>query len=216
MIPLTVQTLIVSNSNMPSVLVMRPDEPLNANGNTRVVPIWIGLPEATQLGIALEHLVMPRPLTHDLFMNAIASLDAFIDHVEIYDLVDTTFYAKLYLRQHERSVVLDARPSDAIALAIKQDAMVYIDEPILNRASYPYLINDKSRQSLSMRRKSKNFMIMLKHFVQMIQNKTNSITLILYPRKQQCRASFMTRGTFCVCLCCLSNLGHQAKLRLQP
>lgn len=145
MIPLTVQTLIVSNSNMPSVLVMRPDEPLNDNGNTRVIPIWIGLPEATQIGIALEHLTMPRPLTHDLFMNAIASLDAFIDHVEIYDLVDTTFYAKLYLRQHERSVVLDARPSDAIALAIKQDAMVYIDEPILNRASYPYLINDKQQ-----------------------------------------------------------------------
>lgn len=102
MIPLTVQTLIVSNSNMPSVLVMRPDEPLNSSGNTRVIPIWIGLPEATQIGIALEHLVMPRPLTHDLFMNAIASLDAFIDHVEIYDLVDTTFYAKLFLRQHER------------------------------------------------------------------------------------------------------------------
>lgn len=145
MIPLTVQTLIVSNSNMPSVLVMRPDEPLNSSGNARVIPIWIGLPEATQIGIALEHLVMPRPLTHDLFMNAIASLDAFIDHVEIYDLVDTTFYAKLFLRQHERSVVLDARPSDAIALAIKQDAMVYIDEPILNRASYPYLINDKEQ-----------------------------------------------------------------------
>lgn len=88
---------------------------------------------------------MPRPLTHDLFMNAIASLDAFIDHVEIYDLIDTTFYAKLFLRQHERSVVLDARPSDAIALAIKQDAMVYIDEPILNCASYPYLINDKEK-----------------------------------------------------------------------
>lgn len=145
MIPLTVQTLIVSNSNMPSVLVMRPDEPLNSSGNARVIPIWIGLPEATQIGIALEHLVMPSPLTHDLFMNAIASLDAFIDHVEIYDLVDTTFYAKLFLRQHERSVVLDARPSDAIALAIKQDAMVYIDEPILNRASYPYLINDKEQ-----------------------------------------------------------------------
>lgn len=145
MIPLTVQTLIVSNSNMPSVLVMRPDEPLNSSGNARVIPIWIGLPEATQIGIALEHLVMPRPLTHDLFMNAIASLDAFIDHVEIYDLVDTTFYGKLFLRQHERSVVLDARPSDAIALAIKQDAMVYIDEPILNRASYPYLINDKEQ-----------------------------------------------------------------------
>lgn len=145
MIPLTVQTLIVSNSNMPSVLVMRPDEPLNSSGNARVIPIWIGLPEATQIGIALEHLVMPRPLTHDLFMNAIASLDAFIDHVEIYDLVDTTFYAKLFLRQHERSVVLDARPSDVIALAIKQDAMVYIDEPILNRASYPYLINDKEQ-----------------------------------------------------------------------
>lgn len=96
MIPLTVQTLIVSNSNMPSVLVMRPDEPLNSSGNARVIPIWIGLPEATQIGIALEHLVMPRPLTHDLFMNAIASLDAFIDHVEIYDLVDTTFYAKLF------------------------------------------------------------------------------------------------------------------------
>lgn len=52
MIPLTVQTLIVSNSNMPSVLVMRPDEPLNSSGNTRVIPIWIGLPEATQIGIA--------------------------------------------------------------------------------------------------------------------------------------------------------------------
>lgn len=142
MIPLSVQTLIVSRSSMPSVLVMKPEEKLVADGVSRVLPIWVGLPEATQLGIALEHVKMPRPLTHDLFLNTITSLDAYIDHVVLYESVGQTFYARLLLHHHGRSIEVDARPSDAIALALKQDAGIYVEESVLDKSSFPCLVND--------------------------------------------------------------------------
>jgi len=139
MIPVKIQTLIVSGAPAPSIIVLQPIEKVPPQANSRVVPIWVGVNEATQMGIALEETRFSRPMTHDLFLDALTNLDARIDHVLISDVLGPTFYSKLVLRQHDRLIELDARPSDALALALRQKAPLYIDEDVLDRASFPYV-----------------------------------------------------------------------------
>ncbi len=139
MVPVKIQTLIVSSAPSPSIIVLQPVEEASQNNKFRIVPIWIGVNEATQMGIALEKARFSRPMTHDLFLDALTNLDARIDHVLINEVNGPTFYAKLVLRQHSRLIELDARPSDALALAIRQEAPIYMNEDVLERASFPYV-----------------------------------------------------------------------------
>ena len=113
MIPVTVQTLIVSAAPSPSIIVLQPVEEIVQERKSRIIPIWVGVNEATQMGIALEKARFSRPMTHDLFLDALTNLDAQIDHVVINDVQGATFFARLTLRQHDRLIDLDARPSDA-------------------------------------------------------------------------------------------------------
>ncbi len=142
MVPLRVLTLIVTGPTQPSILVLEPVED-SPEGKSRIIPIWIGTQEATQLGIAIEHLKLPRPTTHDLFLDAVTNLDARVDHVLISGVKGATFFAKLYLRQAGRLIELDARPTDALALAIRQEVPFYIDEAVLERASFPYVFRKR-------------------------------------------------------------------------
>ena len=149
MIPVQVQTLIVTSSPAPSIIVLQPIEEVPQNENFRIVPIWIGVHEATQMGIALEKARFARPMTHDLFLDAITNLDARIEYVNIYDVDESTFFAKLVLHKHDRVIELDARPSDAIALALRQEAPIYMEESVLERASFPYVFKkhpDKEKE----------------------------------------------------------------------
>ena len=141
MIELKVLTLIVTGMGSPSFLVMQPMEEPVAEGKSRVVPICVGPHEAMGLGMVLEGTKFVRPMTHDLMLDALTNLDARVDHVLIADVKDGTFFARLCLAQHGRLIDLDARPSDAIALAMRQSSPVYIDEDVLERASFPYLFN---------------------------------------------------------------------------
>lgn len=140
MIPVTIQTLIVSTAPSPSIVVLQPVEEVSQQGISRIVPIWVGVNEATQMGIALEKARFSRPMTHDLFLDALTNLDAQVDHVVINDVQGSTFFARLTLRQHDRLIDLDARPSDAMALAVRQKAPIYIEENVLERASFPYVL----------------------------------------------------------------------------
>lgn len=142
MVPVCVQTLVVTNAPNPSVLVLCPIEDYGSLRSYRVVPIWVGSPEARQLGAALEAAKYARPMTHDLFIDALTNLDSSVERVEITDQQGSTFYAKLYLRQGDRVFALDARPSDAIALAIRQGAIILMDDDVLNRASFPYIVKN--------------------------------------------------------------------------
>ena len=146
MIPLKGLTLIVLNSMQPAALVMEPIEE-HQRTKSRIVPGWVGPAEAMQLGMAVEHMRTPRPLTHDLMLDALTNLDARIDHAVINDVKGTTFFAKLYLKQGDRMIELDARPSDAIALAIREDAPIYIDEKTLDKGSDPYIIREDASES---------------------------------------------------------------------
>lgn len=139
MIEVKIQTLIVSSAPAPSIIVLQPVEEKPQNNNYRIVPIWIGINEATQMGIALEKARFGRPMTHDLFLDALTNLDARVDHVFISNVSGSVFYAKLVLRQHNRLIELDARPSDALALAVRQKAPIFMDESVLEKASFPYV-----------------------------------------------------------------------------
>lgn len=139
MIPVHVQTLIFSHDSGPSILVLKADCS-GSKWNQRFIPIWIGMPEAAQISLVLEDIRLPRPLTHDLFIDAITNLDAYVDHVLITDIRSSTFYALLFLRQYGRLIELDARPSDAIALALKQDAHIYVLDSVFEKASFPFQI----------------------------------------------------------------------------
>lgn len=140
MIPVTIKTLIALAPPSPSVLVLQPVEKPSQEGIARIVPIWIGMNEAAQMGIALEKARFSRPMTHDLFLDALTNLDARVDHVLINKVRGATFFARLSLRQHDRLIDLDARPSDALSLAVRQKAPIFIEEHVLERASFPYVL----------------------------------------------------------------------------
>lgn len=157
MVPVNVQTLIVAAAPAPSIIVLQPVEGTPQTGKSRIVPIWVGVNEVTQMGIALERARFSRPMTHDLFLDALTNLDARIDHVIISDVKGSTFFARLSLRQHDRLINLDARPSDAMALAIRQKAPIYIEESVLERASFPYVLRTSTENSEAVKQELDEF-----------------------------------------------------------
>ena len=92
------------------------------------------------MGLAIEKIRLPRPVTHDVFLDALTNLNTYVDHVLITDVKNDTFFVRLYLRHHGDLIDLDARPSDAINLAIRQNAPIYVEESVLAAQSFPYII----------------------------------------------------------------------------
>jgi bifunctional DNase/RNase len=99
-----------------------------------VMPIWVGIFEANAIAIEIEKVAAPRPMTHDLTRNLIRDLKAQLERVVISELKDDTFFAVLWLRQDGESLVIDARPSDAIALALRADCPIYVAEEVMQTA----------------------------------------------------------------------------------
>ncbi len=100
-----------------------------------VLPIWIGLLEASSIATALEHIPTPRPMTHDLLKNILENLGVKVIKVEINDLRDNTYYALIHLDVKGKRLVVDSRPSDAIALALRVEAPIYVDEDVLRKSA---------------------------------------------------------------------------------
>jgi bifunctional DNase/RNase len=96
-----------------------------------VMPIWVGIFEANAIAIEIEKVAAPRPMTHDLARNLIRYLNAKLERVVISELKDETFFATLWLRHGEEAMVVDARPSDAIALALRVDCPIFVTEQVL-------------------------------------------------------------------------------------
>lgn len=99
-----------------------------------VMPIWVGIFEANAIAIELEKVDAPRPMTHDLTRNLIRDLNARIERVVISELKDDTFFATLWLQQGDEPITIDARPSDAIALALRVDCPIYVAEAVMQMA----------------------------------------------------------------------------------
>lgn len=99
-----------------------------------LLPICIGMLEATAIATELEQVKFSRPMTHDLIKTLMDSLGATVDWVEVCDLRDNTFYAWIHLRVRGKEVKIDARPSDALAIALRMNARIYVDEKVLAKS----------------------------------------------------------------------------------
>ena len=127
MIVIGVQQVLPSNT---PVILLREKE------GERLLPIFIGLPEATAIGSTLAGQEPPRPMTHDLFVTVLETFSATLERVVVTQLRDRTFYSDIYLRGPAGVEVLSARPSDAIALAVRMGADVFVEEDVLEEAGY--------------------------------------------------------------------------------
>ena len=105
---------------------------LQKPNTNKVLPIWIGTIEAVSIAYAQEGFVHPRPQTHDLLLNIIDSLNAKILEVSITDIHDKTYFAEIKLSTHEGELTLSSRPSDAIALALRSSAEIYVENAVFN------------------------------------------------------------------------------------
>lgn len=100
----------------------------------KAIPIWIGLFEASAIATELEHIVFSRPMTHDLLYECIKALDVTVNRIEIVDIRNNTFFASIYLTRGGHSYAIDARPSDAIALALRARASIFVEEAVLEKS----------------------------------------------------------------------------------
>jgi uncharacterized protein len=114
-------------SNMPVVV-------LRDSANGLFLPIWVGIFEANAIALQMEKITTPRPMTHDLLKNLISELDAKVERIVINDLKDNTFFARIHLLRGDVRWNVDSRPSDAIALALRVDAEIFVEEDVLERS----------------------------------------------------------------------------------
>ncbi|MBI2360090.1 MAG: bifunctional nuclease family protein [Deltaproteobacteria bacterium] len=108
---------------------------LKDSENKLNLPIWIGLLEATAMATELEGIKMARPMTHDLLKNILAQVDGTVESVQITELKENTYYALIYLQVGGRELIIDSRPSDAIALALRTKSPIYVAKAVLEASS---------------------------------------------------------------------------------
>jgi uncharacterized protein len=122
--------LIMDQSSKSPVMVLKP---LN---DKKVIPIWIGMSEANAIALELECIPSPRPMTHDLIKCIMSDLEAVLAKVIITDIIENTYYAKLYIEKDGQMKIIDCRPSDAVALALKNGAKIYVSSHVLETAVF--------------------------------------------------------------------------------
>ncbi|MBX6360146.1 bifunctional nuclease family protein [Pseudacidobacterium ailaaui] len=127
-IEMKIRGLMVDPSTNAPIVILK-----DVQGDT-VLPIWVGLYEANAIALEVEKATTPRPMTHDLLKNVMQGLNATLQRVVVTELKDDTFYAVLWLEQDGETVTIDCRPSDAIALALRADCPIYVNEEVLRVA----------------------------------------------------------------------------------
>ena len=137
-IEMTIKGLMVDpDTNMP-IVILRDKE------GQRVLPIWVGLFEANAIALQIENVSTPRPMTHDLLRNVISDLRATVQKIVVCDLQENTFYALIYLALNGETVAIDARPSDAIALALRTKAPIFVEDAVIDNAKTVNVTSDKN------------------------------------------------------------------------
>ena len=129
-------------SNTPIIL-------LKSDKDDQVVPIWIGLLEATSIASAMKNIKFDRPMTHDLFKNFADRMQISVTRVEVSDIKDNTYYAVIHFDSPEGAFTMDARPSDAIAIALRYEAPLFVDDRVITKSQDTVLdaeLGDKSEE----------------------------------------------------------------------
>ena len=127
-IEMKIRGLMVDPATNAPIVILK-----DVQGDT-VLPIWVGLYEANAIALEVEKATTPRPMTHDLLKNLLQGLNATLQRVVVTELKNDTFYAVLWLEQEGETVTIDCRPSDALALALRADCPIFVDEDVLRVA----------------------------------------------------------------------------------
>jgi uncharacterized protein len=123
-------------TNMPIVILK------DVNGSS-VLPIWVGIYEANAIALEIEKVTTPRPMTHDLIKNLLVGLEAQVHKIVVTELRDDTFYALIWLERDGQVISIDSRPSDALALALRTDSPIYVEEDVLKNSKISSAASDK-------------------------------------------------------------------------
>lgn len=120
-----IRTLMMDPVTQMPIVVLR-----DLSGNT-ILPIWVGVYEANAIALEIEKIATPRPMTHDLIKTLLNGMDARVDRVVVSDLKDDTFFAVIWLEKDGKLMSVDSRPSDALALALRTDCPIYVEDQVL-------------------------------------------------------------------------------------
>ena len=124
-------------TNMPIVI-------LKDSESDTVLPIWVGVFEANPIALEIEKVSTPRPMTHDLIKNVLTGLEAAVHKVVVTELKDDTFYAVIWLEREGQVISIDSRPSDALALALRVDCPIFVDDEVLKNSKLAANLSAKS------------------------------------------------------------------------
>jgi bifunctional DNase/RNase len=123
-------------TNMPIVILK------DINGNS-ILPIWVGVYEANAIALEIEKVSTPRPMTHDLIKSLLLGLNTGMKKIVVSELKDDTFYAVIWLEKDGEIISVDSRPSDALALALRLDCPIYVEESVLKTSKMATSVSDK-------------------------------------------------------------------------
>jgi uncharacterized protein len=123
-------------TNMPIVI-------LKDVSGAAVLPIWVGIYEANAIALEIEKVATPRPMTHDLIKNVLLGLETRVHRVVVNDLRDDTFYAVIWLERDGQTISVDSRPSDALALALRVDCPIFVEDEVLKNSKVSGAASDK-------------------------------------------------------------------------
>ena len=124
-------------TNMPVVI-------LKDVGSETVLPIWVGVYEANAIALEIEKVTTPRPMTHDLIKNVLTGLDALVHKVVVTELKEDTFFAVIWLERDGRVISIDSRPSDALAVALRMDCPIFVEEQVLKTSKQAANLSDRA------------------------------------------------------------------------
>jgi bifunctional DNase/RNase len=126
-------------TNMPIVI-------LKDVGGDAVLPIWVGIYEANAIALEIEKVTTPRPMTHDLLKNLLTGLDASVRKVVVNELRDDTFFAIIWVERDGQIISIDSRPSDALALALRVDCPIFVEDEVLKTSRMASAVSDRVSQ----------------------------------------------------------------------
>ena len=124
-------------TNMPIVILK------DADGKS-VLPIWVGVYEANAIALEIEKVATPRPMTHDLIRNILRGMTTGVRKVVVSELKDDTFFALIWIEHNGEMISIDARPSDALAVALRLDCPIYVDDDVLKSSKVSNAVSDKA------------------------------------------------------------------------
>jgi len=124
-------------TNMPVVV-------LKETSGSAILPIWVGIYEANAIALEIEKVQTPRPMTHDLLKNVLTGLNVHVHKVVVSDLKEDTFYAMIWMERDGEMMSIDSRPSDALALALRLDCPIFVEDEVLKNSKMANAITEKS------------------------------------------------------------------------